>query len=54
MKQINYKSKNFTKTSSYNNSSIYKLKCGCNKCYIGKTNKNLITRYKKHISDIKL
>lgn len=55
MKQINYKIKNTTKTTpSFKNAGVYKLNCSCNKFYIGKTNRDFNTRYKEHISEIKL
>lgn len=54
MKQKNYKSKNFAKTFPfYDNSGMFKLKCSYDKFYNDKTNRNFITRYKKHISEIK-
>lgn len=41
MKQINsYRSNKFKKTSSYDNTGIYKFKYNFNKLYNGKTNKN--------------
>ena len=55
IKHINNRTKNFTKNPpSFENPGIYKLKCSCNKFYIGKTNRNFKIRYKEHISEIRL
>ena len=55
IKHINNRTKNFTKSSpSFENAGIYTLKCSCNKFYICKTNRNFKTRYKEHISEIRL
>lgn len=53
--KINSKTKKFTNHSSnFNNNDIYKTSWSCGKCYIGQTNQNILTRFKEHISDIKL
>ena len=55
MKYINNNIETFTKNHpSFDNAGIYKLKCNCNKLYIGKTNRNFKIRYKENISEIKL
>jgi hypothetical protein len=56
IKQINYKVKGFpnNNVNKFNFPGIYKLKCNCGRFYIGKTNRNFNTRYKEHISEIKL
>jgi hypothetical protein len=43
------------KTNKYEKSGIYKLTCqSCQKTYIGQTGRNLKTRYKEHIRNIRL
>lgn len=44
----------FHNNLNYTYSGLYKLKCSCNKFYIGRTNKDFSTRYKEHISENKL
>lgn len=52
---IIYRSKNFTKTSAYDNSSMYKLKFNCDTFYFSKKNKNFKSKYKHYvISETKL
>lgn len=42
------------KIPTNNKSGIYELKCGdCNATYIGQTKRNILTRFKEHISHIK-
>jgi len=55
MKQTNVRTKNFKKMSpSFDNAGVCKLKCNnCDTFYTEKTNKNVITRYKEHISEKK-
>jgi hypothetical protein len=41
-------------TNKYEQSGIYKMTCqSCQKVYIGQTGRNLITRYKEHIRNIR-
>jgi hypothetical protein len=53
IKHINNRTKNFTKYSlSFENAGIYKLKCKCNKLYIGKTYRYFKIRCREHIFEI--
>jgi hypothetical protein len=43
-----------SKTNKYEQSSIYKMTCqSCHKVYTGQTGRNLITRYKEHVRNIR-
>ena len=55
----NYKIKNllgntFDKIPDNQKSGIYKIECAdCNLCYVGQTKRNILTRYKEHLSHVK-
>lgn len=50
IKQINYVTKNFIKTShSYDHTGVFKVKRNCDTFYTGKTKINFKTRCKEHI-----
>lgn len=53
IKIINSKTKKkYNNSYIYNSCGVYRLKCSCNKFYIGKTNTNFYIRYKEYIFEI--
>jgi predicted GIY-YIG superfamily endonuclease len=43
-----------TRKDKYNARGVYELKCmTCEQVYIGQTGRDIKTRYKEHVSDIK-